>query len=337
MNNAWHNLLDGLKQKDIRSLARLITRVENREPGWKAAMAEIYPAAGSARVFGITGSPGAGKSTLTCEITRELSGRGYSVGIIAVDPSSPFSGGALLGDRLRMQSLFTLTDVYIRSMATRGMLGGLCQAARDVVRIMDAFGKDIVLIETVGVGQDEIEIVRAADRVLVVLVPGQGDGIQAIKAGVMEIADIYVVNKSDRPGADEVLADVMAMLSLSEWQNDDIPPVLQTSALKKTGIPELVDALLKVAPDSRKSRAKAEMCIREEILSLVEREVFRHVRKHLEADVSLHQAVDQVMKKITTPYTIVEQMLAAYKPGQCKITLEPEYDEKRDENGRKTG
>ena len=191
--------------------------------------------AGSARVFGITGSPGAGKSTLTSEITRLLVDRGYSVGIIAVDPSSPFSGGALLGDRLRMKALFTLESVYIRSMATRGMLGGLCQAARDVVRIMDAFGKDIVLIETVGVGQDEIEIVRTADRVMVVMIPGQGDGIQAIKAGVMEIADIYVVNKADKPGADEVAADIGAMLSLSEWQHDELPPVLQVIGPFQTG------------------------------------------------------------------------------------------------------
>lgn len=316
MNNTWENLIHGVKKKDVRSMARLISRVENREPGWKTAMAKMYPSAGAARVFGITGSPGAGKSTLTCEITREFSDRGHSVGVIAVDPSSPFSGGALLGDRLRMQSLFTLPNVYIRSMATRGMLGGLCQAARDVVRIMDAFGKEIVLIETVGVGQDEIEIVRAADRVMVVLVPGQGDGIQAIKAGVMEIADIYIVNKADKPGADEVAADVMAMLSLSEWQKDGLPPVLQASALKKQGIRKIVDTLLDAPPERQKGRMEKENRIREEILSLVERQVFQQVRKKLEQDGSLRRGVLKVMENAGDPYTIAEQVLREMTPGK---------------------
>lgn len=308
MDNAWEKLVRGVKGGDVRSMARLITRVENREPGWETAMSQIYFMAGSARVFGITGSPGAGKSTLTSEITRLLADRGFSVGIIAVDPSSPFSGGALLGDRLRMKALFTLESVYIRSMATRGMLGGLCQAARDVVRIMDAFGKDIVLIETVGVGQDEIEIVRAADRVMVVMIPGQGDGIQAIKAGVMEIADIYVVNKADKPGADEVAADIGAMLSLSEWQRDEMPPVLQTSALSKQGIDALVDVLLAV-PAGGGHRLNKETRVKEEILSLVEREVFRRTRKDLEQEGVLRQAVDRVMEKAGDPYTIVKQMM----------------------------
>jgi LAO/AO transport system kinase len=312
MDNAWEKLVRGVKGGDVRSMARLITRVENREPGWETAMSQIYFMSGSARVFGITGSPGAGKSTLTSEITRLLADRGFSVGIIAVDPSSPFSGGALLGDRLRMKALFTLESVYIRSMATRGMLGGLCQAARDVVRIMDAFGKDIVLIETVGVGQDEIEIVRAADRVMVVMIPGQGDGIQAIKAGVMEIADIYVVNKADKPGADEVAADIGAMLSLSEWQRDELPPVLQVSALSRQGIEALVDVLLAVPADGSRQRLNKETRIKEEMLSLVEREVFRRTRKELEQDGWLGQAVDRVMGKAGDPYTIVKQMMETH-------------------------
>ncbi len=312
MDNAWEKLVQGVKAGDVRSMARLISRVENREPGWETAMSRIYFMAGSARVFGITGSPGAGKSTLTSEITRLLVDRGYSVGIIAVDPSSPFSGGALLGDRLRMKALFTLESVYIRSMATRGMLGGLCQAARDVVRIMDAFGKDIVLIETVGVGQDEIEIVRAADRVMVVMIPGQGDGIQAIKAGVMEIADIYVVNKADKPGADEVAADIGAMLSLSEWQHDELPPVLQVSALSRQGIEALVDVLLAVPADGSRQRLNKKTRIKEEMLSLVEREVFRRTRKELEQDGWLGQAVDRVLDNAGDPYTIVKQMMETH-------------------------
>ncbi len=337
MNNTWEDLIHGVKQKDVRSMARLITHVENREPGWRAAMAEIYPLAGSARVFGITGSPGAGKSTLTCEITRVLTERGLSVGIIAVDPSSPFSGGALLGDRLRMQSIFTMESVYIRSMATRGTLGGLCQAARDVVRIMDAFGKDIVLIETVGVGQDEIEIVRAADQVMLILVPGQGDGIQAIKAGVMEIADIYVVNKADRQGADEVAADVTGMLSLSEWQKDGIPEVLQVSALKKQGIRELVDTLLSAPLNEEKQRLKKEIRIKEEILSLAEREVFRQVRRDMLQNGRLGRAVERIMKNEADPYTIVEQMFAKDKSMQCIRIAEHDHDEKRENRSGKAG
>ncbi|MFO8113343.1 MAG: methylmalonyl Co-A mutase-associated GTPase MeaB [Desulfosalsimonadaceae bacterium] len=337
MNNIWEDLIHGVTKKDVRSMARLITRVENREPGWIAAMAEIYPLAGSARVFGITGSPGAGKSTLTCEITRALTERGFSVGIIAVDPSSPFSGGALLGDRLRMQSIFTMERVYIRSMATRGSLGGLCQAARDVVRIMDAFGKDIVLVETVGVGQDEIEIVRAADRVMLILVPGQGDGIQAIKAGVMEIADIYVVNKADRQGADEVAADVTGMLSLSESQKDYLPPVLQVSALKKQGIRELVDTLLSTPLDERKQRLKKEIRIREEILSLVEREVFWQVRRDMLRNGRIGRAVEQIMENKADPYTIVNQMFAEDQSMQFMRIVEHDNDEKRKNRSGKTG
>lgn len=314
VNHSWDKLIRGIREKDVRSMARLITRVENREDGWKSAMKEIYPFTGSARVFGITGSPGAGKSTLTSEVAKEIADRGFTVGIIAVDPSSPFSGGALLGDRLRMQQLFNIREIYIRSMATRGMLGGLCQAARDVVRIMDAFGKDIILMETVGVGQDEIEIVRTADRVMVVLVPGQGDGIQAIKAGVMEIADLYVINKADRPGADEVAADVQAMLSLSSETDKDLPPVLLTSALKKQGIEDLVSVLLSNPADKQKQKVKEEIRIKEEILSLMEREVFRQVRNAWENNGSVADSVNQVLQKKSDPYTIVKQMLKKHKP-----------------------
>ncbi|MFH2066999.1 MAG: methylmalonyl Co-A mutase-associated GTPase MeaB [Pseudomonadota bacterium] len=314
MNHSWDKLIQGIREKDVRSMARLITRVENQEDGWKTAMTQIYPLTGSARVFGITGSPGAGKSTLTSEVAKEIAGRGFTVGIIAVDPSSPFSGGALLGDRLRMQQLFNIKEIYIRSMATRGMLGGLCQAARDVVRIMDAYGKDIILIETVGVGQDEIEIVRTADRVMVVLVPGQGDGIQAIKAGVMEIADLYVINKADRPGADEVAADVQAMLSLSSETDHDLPPVLQASALKKQGIEDLVSVLLSNPTDKQKQKFKEEIRIKEEILSLMEREVFRQVRNAWENNGSMADFINQVLQKKSNPYTIVKQMLKNHKP-----------------------
>ena len=309
MNHSWDRLIQGIKERDVRAMSRLITRVENRECGWRAAMSEIYSMAGESLVIGITGSPGAGKSTLTCEIARELSKKSRSVGIIAVDPSSPFSGGALLGDRLRMQEIFTIPEIFIRSMATRGMLGGLCQGARDVVRIMSAFGKDIILIETVGVGQDEIEIVRTADQVMVVLVPGQGDGIQAIKAGVMEIADLYVINKSDRPGADEVVADVQGMLSLSTASWESLPPVMKTSAIKREGVRALVETLLYRSLETKEKKNHQEFQVKEEILSLMEREVFRHIRNRWEQDERLKAYTSLVMEKRSDPYSIVKQML----------------------------
>lgn len=307
-HNGWEKVIEGVRNQNVRSLARMITRVENRENGWKQAMKTIYPETGKARVIGITGSPGAGKSTLTCEIAREFLNQGLQVGIIAVDPTSPFSGGAILGDRLRMKELFTHENVFIRSMATRGMLGGLCQGARDVVRILDAFGKDIVLIETVGVGQDEIEVVRTADLVMVVLVPGQGDNIQAIKAGVMEIADLYVVNKSDREGADQVVSDVMAMLDLSTREGAKPPPVVKVSALKRTGIKEL-EALLLQMSGSRKDQNRSASLVKEEILSLLEREIFSIVRKTWEKNGQFEEAVASVVSRSNDPYSIVETLM----------------------------
>jgi len=307
--NSWKSLVDGVQAGNIRAMARLITRVEDREPGWKDAMKAIYPHTGSARILGITGSPGAGKSTLTCEIADELVKGGHRVGIIAVDPSSPFSGGALLGDRLRMKKIFTLKEVFIRSMATRGTLGGMSQSARDVARIMDAFGKDVILIETVGVGQDEIEVVKTADRVIMVCIPGQGDNIQALKAGVMEIADIYVINKADLPGADEVVADIYAMLELSFEAGHPIPPVLKTSALKNQGIKELLSTLMADPTESNNQNNKRDMQIREEIFCLMENEVFRYIRKRWEENGEMAEAVRQMIEQKKDPYSIVAELL----------------------------
>lgn len=311
MENHWDTLLRQASEGNRRALARLITRVENRDAGWQAAMKQLYPKTGRARIFGITGSPGAGKSTLTREITLCLLDDGFSVGVIAVDPSSPFSGGALLGDRLRMNDLYDKPDVFIRSMATRGMMGGLCQAARDVTRILDAFGKDIILIETVGVGQDEIEIVRAADAVMVVCVPGQGDGIQAIKAGIMEIADLFVVNKSDREGAEELVEDITAMLELSSSASGYAPPVLKTSAINKKGITDLTRIMLETDTDKvlyKKQR------IREELLGLVENEMSRRLRAKMTENDYLETAVEEIAARRSNPYTVVENILNRMGP-----------------------
>ena len=313
MKNDWEQLTEGVVRGDVRSLARMITRVENREDGWKEAMKVLYPRSGRARIFGITGSPGAGKSSLTNKIALLLVERGLQVGIIAVDPSSPFSGGALLGDRLRMRDIATTDGIFIRSMATRGTLGGLCQAARDVARILDASGKDIVLIETVGVGQDEVEVVKAADLVVVVLVPGQGDGIQALKAGIMEIADLFVVNKADRAGADEVVNDVLGMLEISSQADGKRPPVMKTSALSGEGVRELVDTLvgLQRAP-AEDARPQGDR-VREEILTLLEREILLLVRRTWGVNGALGEAVGEVLAGRQDPYSVAERMIAALR------------------------
>ncbi len=309
MRQDWESQIAEMRKGSVRDLARLITRVENRDLGWLDAMQMIYPMTGKACVIGITGSPGAGKSTLTDRLTRELSDQGFKIGIIAVDPSSPFSGGALLGDRLRMKEVSTLDDVFIRSMATRGALGGLSQSARDVVKIMDAFGKDIILIETVGVGQDEVEVVKAADMVLVICVPGMGDGIQAIKAGIMEIADIFVVNKADKDGADQAVADISAMLELSADEVSSQIPVLKTIAATGDGVPDLVTIMLKNFEAGRIRTSWQKERIKEEILSLLEKEVARHLRSRWDQNGNLDQSVKQVIARKKDPYSIVQEMI----------------------------
>ena len=298
-----------MRQGSVRALSRLVSRVENRDPGWIGAMQQIYPWSGQARLIGITGSPGAGKSTLTNGMARELVSRGFKVGIIAVDPSSPFSGGSLLGDRVRMKDLWNLDEVFIRSMATRGALGGLNQSARDVAKILDASGKDFVLIETVGVGQDEVEVVRAADLVLVVCVPGQGDAVQALKAGIMEIADIFIVNKADREGADAVFLDIQSMLDLDPAQDNHRPPILRTVANQNTGLPELVESVLDLLKSSKQRRVWQEVRIREELIGLLEKELTGLIRDQWEKDGGLEKAVRQIERREKDPYSIVQERL----------------------------
>ena len=263
-------MIEAAKDSNERALAKLISHVEDRRTGWKDAMKAIYPKTGQTCVIGVTGSPGAGKSTLVGEFAKRLADLGHTIGIIAVDPSSPFSGGALLGDRIRMRDISTHHSIFIRSMATRGMLGGLCQAARDVVRIMDFAGRDVVIIETVGVGQDEIEVVSASDYVVLVTFPGQGDGIQAIKAGVMEIANLFVVNKCDRDGADVMASEISAMLDLSADTGTAIPQVIKTSAITKEGMVELLDILSNFIHGKKKNPHHQKEHVRREILSILE-------------------------------------------------------------------
>lgn len=233
------DLLEPLRRGEARALGRAISWMENGHPGARDLMAQLWPHLGRAAVIGITGSPGAGKSTLTDRLARALLAEGQRVGILAVDPTSPFSGGAILGDRIRMQRIVAEPGIFIRSMATRGALGGLARATQDAIDLLDAAGFDTVIVETVGVGQDEVDVVSCVQTCCVVLVPGMGDEIQAIKAGIMEVADLFVINKADREGADQVEREVESMKSLAMPQGWD-PPVLRTVAQQGEGIPELL-------------------------------------------------------------------------------------------------
>jgi len=236
----WERVLEG----DPRALARAITLIEDEDPAAPGLIRALFPRTGHAYLVGVTGPPGAGKSTLVDRMTADLRGRGLTVGIVAVDPTSPYTGGAILGDRVRMQAHAGDPGVFIRSMATRGQLGGLARATSDVALALDASGRDVVIIETVGVGQDEVDIVRTADVSLVTVVPGTGDEVQALKAGIMEIADIFVVNKADREGADRAAASIEAMLALQPYDEGRWRPlVLRTEATAGKGIGELIEAI----------------------------------------------------------------------------------------------
>ena len=237
---AWVELV---RNGDPRALARAITTIENGSAESGTLLRHLFPYSGKAQVIGITGAPGAGKSTLVDFLAREYRRQERTLGIVAVDPTSPFSGGAILGDRIRMLAHHADSGIFIRSMATRGFLGGLARATTDVVTALDASGKDMVLIETVGVGQDEVDIVRLADVTVLILVPGMGDDVQSIKAGIMEIADIFVINKSDREGADRVEREIRAMQSLAMRKDHWTPPIVKTVATEGTGIPELAVAI----------------------------------------------------------------------------------------------
>lgn len=243
-SHALTNLAAGVLKGDVRSAARLMRRLDDQQIDAEHALRELYPHTGKAWLIGITGSPGAGKSTLTSRLIGAFRKAGKTVGVVAIDPTSPFSGGAILGDRIRMQAYENDPGVFIRSCATRGAMGGLSQSTSNVVRVLDAFGKDVILIETVGVGQDEVEIVSAAHTTLVITVPGMGDDIQAIKAGILEIADLFVVNKADRDGADRTVRDLEVMLEMNYKMAEGwLPPVLKTVAPKGEGIEELMTAM----------------------------------------------------------------------------------------------
>lgn len=299
---------------DPRTIARAITRVENGTHGAAELMKAVFPRTGKATVIGVTGAPGAGKSSLVDKLALLYKDRGERVGVICIDPSSPFSGGAILGDRIRMAALGLEKNVFIRSMATRGNLGGLSRATIDAVSILDAAGFDRVIVETVGVGQDEVEIVKAADVSIVVLVPGMGDDIQAIKAGIMEIGDVFVINKADREGVIRTQKELEALLSLAHRPDMWNPPIVKTIATENKGIEELAEAIETYAAyfsdndDAVRSRKKA--VARWRLLELLQEELLERVLEKNGTRDEIDRLADRMADKQIDPYSAVEAILA---------------------------
>ena len=298
---------------DVRAAARLMRMLDDRIPGATEILRCLYPRTGRAKVIGITGNPGSGKSTLTARLIGHYRSLDFKVGVLAVDPSSPFSGGAILGDRIRMMEFTNDPKVFIRSLATRGALGGLSRSTVDIVHVMDAMGCDVILIETVGVGQDEIDIVRTADTTIVVLVPGMGDDIQAIKAGILEIADIFVVNKADLDGADRTVGDLRGLQMLLGEMPEWLPPIVRTVAARAEGLPVLVEAIgqhTAFLQESPLAHSRATARARFAVSSLVRENVTAQVNTWLERDRQGQQMVEDVADRRLDPYAAGDQALA---------------------------
>jgi LAO/AO transport system kinase len=306
---AW---IDQLRSGDTRALSRAISTVENRAPGWSDLLKALFPHSGKARILGLTGAPGAGKSTLVDHLARHYRKQNRTVGIIAVDPSSPYTGGAILGDRIRMQEHFSDPGIYIRSMATRGSLGGLARTTADVATVLDASGRDVVMIETVGVGQDEVDIVRLADVTIVILVPGMGDDVQTIKAGIMEIADIFVINKSDHEGAERVEREIRALQSLATRPDGWTPPTVKTVASEGAGIAELAAAIGEYEGYLQKENLTFKKNVqnwRERLIEMLRDAMLEKAREHL-GDGNVARMAAEVAEHKRDPYTLIEEIAA---------------------------
>ena len=307
--------VQSLRSGDPRALARAISTVENRAPGWSELLKALFPHTGRARVIGLTGAPGAGKSTLVDQLAKLYRKQDRSVGIVAVDPTSPYTGGAILGDRIRMQDHFADPGIYIRSMATRGSLGGLARTTADVTSVLDASGRDVILIETVGVGQDEIDIVRLADITVVILVPGMGDDVQTIKAGIMEIADIFVINKSDREGAERVEREIRALQSLATRNDGWTPPIVKTVASEGSGVQELVAAVAEYESYLQKENRALKKNVenwQERLIEMLRDTMLEKARAQL-GDGNLTRLAAEVAEHKRDPYTLVEELAAKVK------------------------
>jgi LAO/AO transport system kinase len=307
---------------DIRTISRVLTAVENQTEGWVTELLkQLFPLTGSACIIGLTGSPGCGKSSLVEHLAHRCKDRGSKVGILAIDPTSPFSGGAILGDRIRMQSLATQRDVFIRSMATRGQMGGLSAAVNDALLVLDAAGYKILIVETVGVGQDEVDIVKTADITVVVLVPGMGDDIQTIKAGIMEIGDIFVINKADKTGRNRIKEEVQALLSLAGPRNGWTPPIIETVATEAKGIEELIAAIQDyrdtvICPG--RGRTQELHFHRQRLVEMLRNRLTLTVAEQFSEE-ELNRYAEKVMLRELDPYSVVDELVQRVKSSPAKI------------------
>jgi LAO/AO transport system kinase len=304
--------IEHLRAGDVRALARAISIVENRAPGWSELLKALFRHSGKARVLGLTGPPGAGKSTLVDQLARFYRKLNRSVGIIAVDPTSPYTGGAILGDRIRMQEHFSDPGIYIRSMATRGSLGGLARTTADVTTVLDASGRDLIMIETVGVGQDEVDIMRLADVTILILVPGMGDDVQTIKAGIMEIADIFVINKSDRDGAEHVEREIRSLQSLAMRHDGWTPPIVKTVATDGTGVKELAAAVADYETYLQTKNLAVKKSIenwQERLVEMLRDALLEKARGQM-TDGNMTRYAAEVAEHKRDPYSLIEEIAA---------------------------
>jgi LAO/AO transport system kinase len=317
LNQDIHTWIDRLRSGDPRALARAISTVENRAAGWSELLKELFPYTGKARVIGLTGAPGSGKSTLVDQLAKHYRKENQTVGIIAVDPTSPYTGGAILGDRIRMQDHYSDPGIYIRSMATRGSLGGLARATADAATVLDASGRDLIMIETVGVGQDEVDIVRLADVTVVILVPGMGDDVQTIKAGIMEIADIFVINKSDREGAERVEREIRAMQSLATRNDHWTPPIVKTVASEGVGTAELAEAIAGYEAYLTKENLVLKKNVenwQERLVEMLRDAMLEKARAHMDGG-SLERYAAEIAAHKRDPYSLVEEIVGGAVKG----------------------
>jgi LAO/AO transport system kinase len=311
LNNTGATLVEQIRSGHSRAIARAISTVENRAEGWSDLLKALFPHTGRARVLGVTGAPGAGKSTLVDQLAKHYRGENHTVGIIAVDPTSPYTGGAILGDRIRMQDHHNDPGIYIRSMATRGALGGLARATADAATVLDASGRDLVVIETVGVGQDEIDIVRLAGVTIVILVPGMGDDVQTIKAGIMEIADIFVINKSDREGAERVEREIRAMQSLAVRSDRWTPPIVKTVASEGFGTDELAAAIANYEQYLTRENLAFKKNVenwQDRLIEMLRDAMLEKARQQMDAD-SLKRYAAEIAQHKRDPYSLVEEIV----------------------------